>query len=403
MLSAFFSSAETAFSGVNRIKLKNLAADGNKKAQQALKLTENYDELLSTVLVGNNIVNITCTSIATLVFTGILGNDLGVTVSTVVMTVLVLIFGEITPKGIAKEKAEMFAMAMAPAIRVCIVILTPINFLFKQWKKLVNRIVGVSKGATVTEDELITYVEEAQSGGEINSDEGELIRCAIEFNDLDVSDILTPRVDVVAVDRKDPLPEIDKAFKESCYSRLPVYAEDIDHIVGVIHERDFHKIQEKKLKSIRTIIKPVPTVSNGLKIPAALKLLQKNKTHLAVVIDEFGGTMGVVTMEDILEELVGEIWDEYDEVKVDITENEDGSFDVNCNTALDKFAELFDIDEEKYDVATVGGWVMDELGKIPQVGDTFVCSNLNVTVLEAEQRRSELIRVEIIGENNAVS
>lgn len=392
-MSAFFSASETAFSSVNKIKLKNMAADGNKRASRALKLAEEYDTVLSTILIGNNIVNIACTSIATLVFTGLLGEDIGVTISTVVMTVVILIFGEITPKSVAKEKSEAFAMGTAPMLNFFILVLTPLNFFFKLWKKVLKRIFHLGKYDAITEEELITYVDEAQNGGEIGSEEGELIRSAIEFNDLDVADVLTPRVDMVAVEKNDSISDIAKLFVINGYSRLPVYVQDADHIVGVIHERDFHKVQEKKLKSIRTIIKSVPYVSEGMKISVVLRQLQKNKTHLAVVVDEFGGTAGIITLEDILEELVGEIWDEYDEVTEDITETTEGLFTVDCNCALDKFSDFFGIEEE-YEVSSVGGWVMDELDKIPQQGDTFTYEKLFVTVTQTEQRRASTITVQ---------
>lgn len=392
LMSAFFSASETAFSSVNKVKLKNMAADGNKKAAQALNLAGDYDVVLSTILIGNNLVNIACTSIATLVFTGFFGPDLGVTVSTIIMTVLILIFGEVTPKSVAKEKSESFTMFTAPVLKAFITILTPVNYLFKLWKKVLNRVFHLKKSDSITEEELITYVDEAQNGGEIGSEEGALIRSAIEFNDLDVSDVLTPRVDVVAVDKSDSIADIAKQFAVNGYSRMPVYTEDIDHIVGVIHERDFRKVQDKKLKSIRTILKPVPYVSEGMKISVVLRHLQQNKTHLAVVVDEFGGTVGIITLEDILEELVGEIWDEYDEITEDIIENEDGSFTVDCNCGLDKFADFFGIEEE-YEVSSVGGWVMDELDKIPEKGDTFTYRNLFVTVTETEQRRAGKIAV----------
>lgn len=391
-MSAFFSASETAFSSVNKVKLKNMIADGNKKAARALALANDYDVVLSTILIGNNLVNIACTSISVLVFTDFFGPDLGVTLSTVVMTILILIFGEVTPKSVSKEKSESFAMAVAPILKGLIVLLTPINFFFRLWKKALSKMFHLKKSDGITEEELITYVDEAEHGGEIGSEEGELIRSAIEFNDLDVIDVLTPRVDVVAVAKNDSVPEIAKVFQENGYSRLPVYSEDMDHIVGVIHERDFRRVQDKKLKSIRTILKPVPFVSEGMKISVVLRHLQQNKTHLAVVVDEFGGTAGIITLEDILEELVGEIWDEYDEITEDIVQNEDGSFTVDCNCALDKFAAFFGIDEE-YDVSSVGGWVMDELDKIPEKGDAFTYRALSVTVTETDERRASTIHI----------
>ncbi len=372
----------------------------DKKINKTLALAEKYDVVLSTILIGNNIVNIACTSIATLVFTGFFGQDLGVTLSTIVMTIIVLIFGEVTPKTIANEKAEKIALAFTPIIKFFIWIFIPLNSFFRVWKKLLNSIFGLGKKSTITEEELKTYVNEAKIGGEIDERESELIRSSIEFNDLDVTDILTPRVDVEAVDKYAPLEDIEKVFKATKYSRLPVYIGDIDHIVGVIHSRDFSLIRERKLKSLRTILKPVPTVSPDTKISKLLRILQKNKTHLAVVIDEFGGTEGIVTLEDILEELVGEIWDEHDEVVVDFEELAENEYEVNGNANIDRFFEFFSIDDET-DVSTVNGWIMEKIDKIPDVGDSFEYKNLYVEVRTVDGKRAD--EVIVIKENENVS
>lgn len=390
-MSAFFSATETAFSSCNRIRLKNMANGGKKMAKMALHLCENYDTVLSTILVGNNIVNIACTSISTVVFTSYLG-DVGVTVSTIVMTIVVLIFGEISPKSIAKEKAESFAILTAPVLQFFVWILTPINFLFKLWKMLLTKVFHLHRNDTFTEEELITIVDEVQSDGVFDQHEGELIRSAIEFNDLDVEDILVPRVDVIAVEKNSSIQEISDTFREHGYSRMPVYEDDIDHIIGLIHEKDFIRCMADNAPDISGIIKTATIVIKGMKISKLLRLLQYNKTHLAVVVDEFGGTVGIVTLEDILEELVGEIWDEYDEVTEEFVKHPDGSYTISCNANLDKMLELFAIEQE-YESATVNGWVMEELGKIPETGDTFSCHNLDVSVTKAEFRRAIEIHV----------
>ena len=321
----------------------------NKAIESALELAESYDVVLSTVLIGNNIVNIACTSIATLFFTGILGDnsDLGATVSTIVMTVVVLIFGEVTPKTIAKEKAEKVVIIISPIVKFFIVIFTPLNLFFRGWKLLMNKLFKTGKADTVTEEELKTYVDEAHTGGEIDENESELIHSSIEFEDIDVGDILVPRVDVEAVDKYAPLSEIERVFNTTNFSRLPVYIGDIDNIVGVIHERDFQAARKRNLKSIRTVLKPVPLVSPDTKISKLLKIFQKNKTHLAVVIDEFGGTEGIVTLEDILEELVGEIWDEHDEVEYDIEKISDNEYIVQGSASIDDFYENYHIFREE--------------------------------------------------------
>lgn len=404
LFSAFFSGAETAFSSLNRVKLKSMMRDGksNRKIERALALSENYDTVLSTVLIGNNIVNIACTSLATLFFTGILGDnsDLGATVSTIVMTIVVLIFGEVTPKTFAKERAEKVAIVISPAVKFLAVVFTPLNFFFKGWKLLMNKVFKTGGVNTVTEEELKTYVDEAHTGGEIDENESELIRSSIEFDDIDVGDILVPRVDVEAVDKYAPLGEIERVFNSTNFSRLPVYINDIDNIVGVIHHRDFESARKRNLKSLRTILKPVPAVSPDTKISKLLRIFQKNKTHLAVVIDEFGGTEGIVTLEDILEELVGEIWDEHDEVQNDIEQISDTEYIVQGSMSVDDFYEYFKINKVEKEISTVNGWIMKNTDKIPQKDDKVVCDGLTALVLSVDGKRADEIKITVEEEEN---
>lgn len=403
--SAFFSGAETAFSSINKVKLKAMQQDGkpNKRIERCLRLAENYDLVLSTVLIGNNLVNIASTSLATLFFTGLLGDnsDLGATVSTIVMTVLVLIFGEVTPKTFAKYRAESVAVIITPVIRFFEILFAPFNLFFRGWTKLMNRLFKTKKSSAVTEEELKGYVNEAHTGGNIDENESELIRSSIEFDDIDVGDILVPRVDVEAVDKYAPLNEIERVFNSTNFSRLPVYIDDIDNIVGVIHERDFQNARKKNLKSLRTIIKPVPMVSPDTKISKLLRIFQKNKTHLAVVIDEFGGTEGIVTLEDILEELVGEIWDEHDEIEYAIEEVGKNEYIVKGSASIDEFFEFFGIYREEKDISTVNGWVMKMLEKIPEKNDTFTAEGLNATVLSVDGKRADDIRIIVEEKKNA--
>lgn len=402
LCSAFFSSAETAFSSLNKVKLKAMASDGRrgKRIAGTLKLSEEYDVVLSTILIGNNLVNIACTSIATLVFTGFLGENLGTTVSTVVMTIVVLIFGEVSPKQVAKEKAESYAIAVTPIVKFFIVIFSPLNLFFRGWSKLLSKIFGLGKVNTITEEELKTYVNEAHTGGEIDENESKLIRSSIEFDDIDVYDILTPRIDVDAIDKYASFDEIEKIFKESNHSRLPVYINDIDHIVGLIHHRDFEAARDRNLKSLRTIMKPVPTVSPDTKISKLLRILQKNKTHLAVVVDEFGGTEGIVTLEDILEELVGEIWDEHDEVSVDIEKLSENEYSVDATASLEDFFEYFGIADDVDDVTTVNGWIMMHLDKIPEKGDVFNYDPISAEVISVEGKRADKIKITVKEKEN---
>ncbi len=398
LLSAFFSSAETAYSSLNHVKLKSMLNDDEsrrkaRKIKRAISLSEEYDIVLSTILIGNNLVNIACTAISTIVFTGVLGENLGTTVSTIVMTIIVLIFGEVTPKQIAKEKAEGYAVIIAPIVKFFIILFSPLSLFFRGWSKLLNKIFGLGKVSAVTEEELKTYVNEAHTGGEIDDNESKLIRSSIEFDDIDVIDILTPRIDVDAVDKYASFDEIEKVFRESCRSRLPVYINDIDNIVGLIHHRDFEAARDRNLKSLRTILKPVPSVSPDTKISRLLRILQKNKTHLAVVIDEFGGTEGIVTLEDILEELVGEIWDEHDEVSVDFEKISDNEYIADGSASLEDFFEYFKINRTEEEVTTVNGFIMMLLDKIPEVDDMVQFDNITARVLSVDGKRADKIKI----------
>lgn len=315
ILSAYFSATETAFSSLNRIRIKNLAESGNRRAKLAYRLAGNYDELISSVLVGNNIVNITASSVATVLFIQMLGGSAGPTASTVAMTIIILIFGEVTPKSIAKESPEAFAMFSAPIINVLIYVFKPINFLLVGIKKLVSRFIKVSDDRTISESELLTIVEEAEQEGGINANESTLIHNVIEFDDLEAIDIFTPRVDVEAIPADSDVEDIAQLFIQTGFSRLPVYEESIDNIIGLINEKDFHNYVVRGGAALESIVKPVEFIPPSMKISVLLKLLQKNKSHLAVIVDEFGGTEGIVTLEDIIEELVGEIWDEHEDRK----------------------------------------------------------------------------------------
>ena len=388
VLSGFFSSTETAYSSLNKIRLKNKAADGDRRAALTLRIAEDYDRLLSTILIGNNIVNIASASLATVLFTAILGGA-GVSVSTVVMTVLVLIFGEITPKSLAKEAPESFAMFAAPIMRFFMGLLRPVNFLFMQWKKLITKLFKIKRNDQITEEELMTMVDEAESGGGIDRGEGDLLRSAIEFHDMTVEEICTPRVDVIAVEDTATMEEIGAIFRTHGLSRLPVYRETVDSVIGVIHEKDYYLCLHEGETDLHAFLNDVTCVAPGMKITALLRLLQQSKSHMAVVVDEFGGTVGVVTLEDILEELVGEIWDEHDEVVEDFRKISENVYRVSCGADLEDMFELFrlNVDTEDFDFSTISGWVMQELGKIPETGDRFDYENLLVTVTKTDMRR----------------
>lgn len=392
-LSGYFSATETAFSALNRIRLKNLANSGNKRAKLTYALSERYDELLSTILVGNNLVNIASTAIATVLFTRAMGEGMGPTVSTVVMTVVVLIFGEVSPKSLAKENAERFAMLSAPIIRVLMVVLKPVNFFFTQLKKGLNKLFRPSSSQSVTDSELLTIVEEAEQQGGIDQEESEMLRNVIEFDDIEAIDIMTPRVDVEAVSRDASHEEIAALFRETGYSRLPVYEESIDSIVGVILEKNFYAAVQNTDQSIDSILKPVEFIPPSMKISALLRLLQQNKQHMAVIVDEFGGTEGIVTLEDVIEELVGEIWDEHDEIEQQgfLKLGED-LHRVNGSDDLDDLLEFYHLTCDS-EASTINGWVTEQLDRIPAEGDSFEYEGLRFTVEKVEGNRAEEITV----------
>lgn len=402
ILSGFFSASETAYNSLNRIKVKNMAAAGSKGAKKALLLVDNYDKLITTILIGNNIVNIASATIATLLFTDIIRSkpDLAATVSTIVITVVTLIFGEITPKSIAKEFSEAFAIRVATLLQILCIIFTPLTMLFSLWQKLIDKIFKPKQNAGMSEAELITMVDEATTEGGIDKDEGELIRSAIEFNELTVRDIFTPRVDVIAVDADAKKDELRDLFLQNGFSRLPVFEDDIDNIIGVLHEKDFYKNYFKKEFDIRKYMTKTIWVTLTSNISNVLKMLQKSKAHMAVVLDEFGGTAGIVTLEDILEELVGEIWDEHDEVVEDIVAISENEYQItgSCN-----IEDMFDTLNQKYDsdeleVTTVSGWIVDHFGYIPSIDEQFDFNNLTIKVLDADPKKVEKIYVKVLRE-----
>ena len=399
LFSAFFSATETAFSSLNKTRVKTLAEKGNKKAEKVLALSDKYDSLLSTILIGNNIVNIALSAICTLFFINIFkdaanGESLGTTVSTVVSTVAVLIFGEITPKSIAKETPEKFAMLVSPLISVLIVIFKPLSWFFGLIKLLFSKIFKNDDDRKMTQDELLTLVDEVEQEGGIDSSESELLRSAIEFTDREASDILTPRTSVEAIADDLPNEEIAARFNESGYSRLPVYSGSIDSIVGIIHQKDFYSTVYGTEDSIAGIMKKPVFIPLSMKISDILNLLQKNKSHIAVVVDEYGGTMGIITMEDILEELVGEIWDEHDEVVEDFVQLDENTYKILCTMDLEKMFKFFSITDES-DSATVGGWILEKFGYFPKADESFDFENITVRILDADDQRVNEITVTV--------
>ena len=400
LMSAYFSATETAFSTLSKTKLKTMIEKGNKRAALALKLGENYDRLLSTILIGNNLVNILLSSIATVfvislcreIKTDSFADNYGTLISTAAVTGVVLLFGEITPKSIAKNRPEGFAMFSAPLMQLFIWILIPFSAIFSLWTKLVAKIFRVKADNKMSQEELLMLVEEVQEEGSIDDEEGDLLRNAINFTEQKAEDILTHRVDLEGFDIETPMEEIGQIFEESRFSRLLVYEDSIDKIVGVVHSKDVFTAKGLTDKPLEKLIAPPLFIHKGERIDDLLRALQTNKSHLAVVLDEYGGTLGIVTMEDILEELVGDIWDEHDEVIEDYKEISENTFRIDCGGNLEDFCEFFDLDIES-DSITINGWIMEAMDKIPACGDHFSFENLDITVTETDFHRVSTIHV----------
>ena len=393
MMSAYFSATETAFSCLNKIRMKSRAESGDHRAALAMDLVEDYDRLISTILIGNNIVNITASTVGTVLFTKLYA-AYGPTVSTVVLTLVVLIFGEISPKSLAKEHAESFAMFSAPILRVFLLVLRPLNFLFSQWKRLLNMIFHPSEDQGITEEELITMVSEAENEGGLDQHESQLIRSAIEFSDLEVEEILTPRVDVIAVEDDLSLDEVADTFAESGYSRLPVYHGTIDNIIGVVHEKDFYLGRLRKDTTLEDLVKPTLYTTGSTQISQLLRTLRGEKAHMVIVVDEYGGTEGLVTLEDIVEELVGEIWDEHDEATEDFRRQSDGSWIVLGSAGVDDLYERLGLPEdEDIDSNTVNGLVQEKTCHLPKVGDRFTLGEYDGVVTRTAKRRVTEVRL----------
>ncbi len=400
LFSGLFSAVETAYSSASRIRLKAMENDDVPGAGRVLKVLDNYDRFLTSVLIGNNIVNILAATLGTILFTRWYGEAEGPTISTIVITLVVLLFGEITPKTFAKQSPERFAIRTLGFVRFIMVLFRPLGLVFQGWQYLTSKLFKVEEADPDISDELITMVDEAEKDGDLEEHESDLISAAIEFNDLDVKDILTPRVEVVAIPINASLKEVANVFSMNSFSRLPVYETSIDNIVGVIHEKDFYNMmyRDKEHGLLRKIITPVIYTTENVKISTVLKQLQGAKAHLAVVLDEYGGTAGIVTMEDIIEELVGEIWDEHDVVKEYYQRLDDHTFLVRCDADIDDMLDRFDVhpeDEEDYDFITVSGWVIHELDHIPAVGESFDFNRLHVTVTKADRRKVLEIKVEV--------
>ena len=396
LLSGFFSGTETAYSCANKIKLKSMVMLGKKNAKAVHKFAdEGYDKLVTAILVGNNIVNLSASALGTILFAKLL-NDAAysATVSTAVLTVVVLIFGEITPKYLASVYPEKICFLFYPLMQLFYWVLWPICKIFDGFKYLLKTVFKLKKDETVTDEELLSLVDEAEEDGTLKEDESELVRSALEFDDLKVVDILVPRVDVHAVEEDTSMEEVREVFKKTGYSRLPVYKDTIDNVVGLIHERDFYNGYVDGAKTITPFVQDIVFTTEYTRISTLLKQLQKRKIHMAAVSDEYGGLVGIVTLEDVLEQLVGEIFDEHDEEEVLFGKIADGEYWVDGKCDLENFFTLYEMDEEaeKYESNTVGGWAMEKYGEIPPIGEVLRCKDLEIKIVKANQQKVLKVR-----------
>ena len=398
MLSAFFSGTETAYSCANKIKLKSMITLGKKNAKAVYKFAdEGYDKLVTAILVGNNIVNLTASALGTILFGMLIADkNLAATASTAALTVLVLLFGEITPKYLASVYPEKFCFFFYPLMQFFYWILMPICKIFDGFKWCLTKMFKLKKDETVTDEELKSLVDEAEESGTLNEDESVLLRSALEFDDLKVEDILVPRVDVYAVSEDSTMEEVCEMFEKTGYSRLPVYKETIDNVIGLIHQRDFFVGYLKGEKEIGHLVQDIVFTSEYTRISTLLKQLQKQKIHMAAVSDEYGGLVGIVTLEDILEELVGEIWDEHDEEEVLYGEIAENEYWVDGKCGLEEFLALYDKEEEDdCESNTVGGWVTEKYGTIPPIGEVLSLQGLEIKVVKATKQKILKIRSKI--------
>lgn len=402
MLSAICSATETAFSSCNRIRLKKMADSGSKSAAKALNICDNFDKALTAILIGNNVVNIASSALATVFFTEKFGAG-SVGLATAVMTVLVLIFGEILPKSLAKESAESFSVFMAAPLAAFMFIITPLIWIFTGIKQLVVKLVGSKNEVpSVTEEELKYIIEEIEDEGVLEEQESDLVRSALDFDEITINSIFVPRVSVAAVDVEDDIEEIKDLFLKTKYSRLPVYEKDIDHIIGVIHQADFFEMYVSKgKKDIRRILNEPIYTTESRKISETLKIMQKEKVHMAVVLDQYGGTAGICTLEDIIEELVGEIYDESDEEDTSFIKISENECEVSAELSISDFLERFGLEENAIETErhSVGGWIMELLDRIPEEGERIFSPPFEMEIHMQDEQKIGRVKISLTEEN----
>lgn len=395
VISAVCSATETAFSSCNRIRLKKLADSGSKSAQKAVKICDNFDKALTAILIGNNVVNIASSSLATVIFTKKFGSG-SVGIATLVMTVLVLIFGEILPKSLAKENAESFSIFMAAPLSAFMFIITPLTVIFMGIKNGFTKLVGKKNAQpSVTEEELKYIIDEIEDEGVLEEQESDLVRSALDFDEITISKILVPRVNIVGVEINDNMDKIRDLFVTNRYSRLPVYENDIDHIVGVLHQSDFFEMYINGKTNIADAMNDPLYITENKHISEILRIMQREKVHMAVVVDQYGGTEGICTLEDIIEELVGEIYDESDEEDTSFINTAENSYDISADLSVSDFLEKLDLPEDTIDTErnSMGGWVMDLLDRIPEQYETLEFPPFKMKIIMADEQKINRIKI----------
>ena len=400
-LSAFCSSAEMSYSSCNVVRLENLRDDGSARAAVAVKITEKFDDALSAILIGNNLANIAASSLASVLVILLLGSDQYAWAATVILTLLVIIFGETIPKITAKKAANTLALRYAYAVRGMTVVLKPLIWLVVGLTHLLTGGKAPEEEIDGEEavEELQSIIETAEDEEVLDEDQSELLQAAIDFSEISAMEVMTARVDVYAIDIENDWDEIIAAVESSPFSRLPVYEGSVDNIIGVLYLNHFLKALTEKGErtEIRKLLMQPCYVYKTMKLPAVLNLLRKAKQHLAVVTDEYGGTLGVVSMEDVLEQIVGDIWDDTDVIEQEVVERAEGEYELDGDMNIYDFLELVGISEESFEAesATLGGWTVEQFGGFPQVGDSFRYENFTVTVLAMDARRVEKLLVKV--------
>lgn len=396
-LSAFFSASETAYTTANKIRLQNYVDAGSKKAKTALFIAENYDRTLTTILIGNNIVNIGASSIATLLFVKLFGPS-GAAISTAVMTILILIFGEVLPKSFAKESSEKFALAFSRPLRILMTVFWPVVFLFIQLKKVAKHISPIKEEETptVTEQELKFIVESIEDEGVLEKQESELVQHALEFDEKTVQEVLTPRVDMTTLDIEDDLQTNIGLVLTERFSRIPVCRGTSDRIIGILHTKDLlEALVRGDAIDLASMVQPAFFVYKTKKLSSLLADFKRNKTHVAIVTDDYGGTVGMVTMEDLLEELVGDIWDEDEEIIRDFVRIDSQHFLISGDLTIRELFDHLDLPFSNLESnhTSCGGWALEALGHIPQAGEAFQFKNMTLTIQEMDDQRVKKLSV----------